>query len=183
MDVLRRAVTGVGGNGQAVITSDGQPPRTAGMTTFPGFWMSEIWAVDGHPALPPDGDPTVTMTKFIPDAGDIRVRIWSFPPATAARLDVDPAAFDKELATLFPGFEDTVDPDNPGMHITDTIDVNIVISGELVLRLDSGEEARFGPGDSIVQLGTQHAWANEQDQPCVVATVMVGARRTPREPR
>lgn len=120
------------------------------------------------------------MTHFVPDAGNIRVRMWSFPPSTKAHLTATPAALEEELATLYPGFDNTQDPHNPGMHVTNTIDVNIVISGELILKLDTGEERRLKQGDSVVQLGTKHAWANDQEIPCVVATVMIGAKKTER---
>ena len=174
---LKRIVTGFDPNGESVITGDGMPPRCAAMTTIPGFWMSEIWAINGAPTLPSTSDLTETMTHFVPDVGDIRVRIWSFPPATKARLTASPEALHAELAALYPGFQNTQDPNDPGMHITDTIDVNIIISGELILKLDSGEESRLGPGDSVVQLGTKHAWANDKSEPCIVATVMIGAGR------
>jgi hypothetical protein len=177
MKSIRRVVTGFDQAGKSIVTSDEMPPRSARMKAIPAFWMSELWAIDGKPVLPPESDFTLTMTNFVPDPGNIRVRIWSFPPDTKARLTASPAKLHKELATLYPGFENTQDPHDPGMHVTDTIDINIIISGELILKLDSGEEKRLCPGDSVVQLGTKHAWANDQAEPCIVATVMIGASR------
>jgi hypothetical protein len=177
MKNIRRVVTGFGKKGESIVSSDGIPPRTAAMQAIPGFWMSELWAIDGKPTLADTSDLTKTMKSFIPDVGNIRIRIWSFPAATKAHLTASAEVLRNELATLYPGFENTGDPDYPGMHITDTIDVNIIISGELILKLDTGEESRLGPGDSVVQLGTKHAWANDNSEPCIVATVMIGASR------
>ena len=43
-----------------------------------------------------------------------------------------------------------VEPDNPGMHTTDTIDFEVVLSGELILELDDGAEKVLRPGDTVV---------------------------------
>jgi hypothetical protein len=39
-----------------------------------------------------------------------------------------------------------LEPDNPGMHTTDTIDFEVVLSGEVVLELDDGAERVLRPG-------------------------------------
>ena len=48
------------------------------------------------------------------------------------------------------------------MHRTNSIDYNILISGELTLILEDGTEKCIkNPGDLIVQKGTMHAWRYE----------------------
>jgi len=71
-----------------------------------------------------------------------------------------------------------LEPDHPGMHTTDTVDYDVVLSGEVWLELDDGAEVHLKPGDCVVQNGTRHAWHNKTDQPCTLAVVLVGARRT-----
>ena len=41
---------------------------------------------------------------------------------------------------MLPGMLDVLEPDDPGMHTTDTIDFEVILSGECVLELDDGEE-------------------------------------------
>ena len=48
---------------------------------------------------------------------------------------------------------------NTAMHHTWTIDYNVVLSGELVLILESGE-VTLKAGDVVVQRNTLHAWRN-----------------------
>jgi len=48
---------------------------------------------------------------------------------------------------------------NTAMHRTWTIDYNVVLSGELVLILESGE-VTLKAGDAVVQRNTLHAWRN-----------------------
>ena len=35
---------------------------------------------------------------------------------------------------------EVLEPENPGMHTTDTVDFDVVISGEVYLELDDGSE-------------------------------------------
>jgi quercetin dioxygenase-like cupin family protein len=64
-----------------------------------------------------------------------------------------------------------------GTHQTDTVDFDVVLSGEVWLELDGGAEVRLGPGDCVIQNGTRHAWHNRANEPCVMAVAMVGATR------
>jgi quercetin dioxygenase-like cupin family protein len=76
-----------------------------------------------------------------------------------------------------PGMLARMEPDNPGMHTTDTIDFEVVVSGEVVLELDDGAERVLRPGDTVVQNGTRHRWANRRAEPAVVAVILLGAHR------
>jgi quercetin dioxygenase-like cupin family protein len=63
------------------------------------------------------------------------------------------------------------------MHRTISLDYAAVISGEIVLKLDSGEEKTVKAGEFIVQRGTNHQWINRTDKVCRVVFVMVGAEK------
>ena len=77
-----------------------------------------------------------------------------------------------------PGAAGHYDPDRPGMHTTQSVDIGVVLDGQLVLELDDGE-VLLGPGDVIVQNGTRHAWRNRSDRNCTMAFVMIGADDSP----
>jgi quercetin dioxygenase-like cupin family protein len=70
-----------------------------------------------------------------------------------------------------------MEPESPGMHTTDTVDFEVVLSGEIVLELDDGAEVVLKPGDTVVQNGTRHAWRNRGDVPAVIAAGLIGAHR------
>jgi quercetin dioxygenase-like cupin family protein len=59
------------------------------------------------------------------------------------------------------------------MHRTETVDVGVVLEGETWLLLDDGSETRMGPGDAVVQRGTNHAWANRSDRPVRMVFVLI----------
>src|SRR5262249_61812239 len=60
------------------------------------------------------------------------------------------------------------------VHKSETVDYGILLSGERVLVLDSGE-LTIKPGDVVVQLGNWHGWANPHAG-SLMAFVMMGAK-------
>ena len=57
---------------------------------------------------------------------------------------------------------------HPYMQRTKTLDICIVLEGEITLVLDT-EEVKLKAGDTVVQRGTNHAWSNRSGRPCVIA--------------
>ncbi|HLM29683.1 MAG TPA: cupin domain-containing protein, partial [Acidimicrobiales bacterium] len=82
-----------------------------------------------------------------------------------------------EVEALLPGLIGHTEPDNPGMHTTITIDFEYVLSGRVVLELDDGATVELGPGDTVVQNGTRHAWRNPFDEPATLVVVLIGATK------
>ena len=63
------------------------------------------------------------------------------------------------------------------MHRTLSQDYIVVLSGEIVLTLDGGEEKTMKAGEFIVQRGVNHSWSNRTEIPCRVMFVMVAAEQ------
>ena len=63
------------------------------------------------------------------------------------------------------------------MHRTLSQDYGAVISGEIVMRLDGGEETTLRAGDFVVGRGVNHEWHNRSDQVCRIVVVMVAAEK------
>jgi quercetin dioxygenase-like cupin family protein len=72
-----------------------------------------------------------------------------------------------------------MEPNNPGMHTSDTIDFGYVISGSIWLELDDGVQKELHAEDTFVQNGTRHAWRNKSSEPCKILVVVIGAHREP----
>ena len=64
---------------------------------------------------------------------------------------------------------------HPGMHRTRSVDYALVMSGEIDMLLDDSE-VHLKAGDTIVQRGTNHAWANRGNAPCIIAFVLIDAK-------
>jgi hypothetical protein len=58
------------------------------------------------------------------------------------------------------------------MHMADTMDLISILSGSVRVLMEDGE-VTLNPGDSVVQRDTLHAWANDSDEPCVVAGILI----------
>ena len=54
------------------------------------------------------------------------------------------------------------------MHRKKSIDYALILSGEITMLLDD-EEVLLKTGDVVVQCGTNHAWSNRSNAPCLVA--------------
>ena len=107
-----------------------------------------------------------------------RFLTFTIGPAGESLLEhIDVEAALAEFDERLPGLADVQEVDDPGMHTTDSVDFDYVVSGEVYLELDDGAEVLLKPGDCVVQNGTRHRWNNRSDQPCTVVVAIVGAQR------
>ena len=60
---------------------------------------------------------------------------------------------------------------HPYMQKTRTLDFALIIEGEVTLMLDL-EEVNLSAGDTVVLRGSNHAWSNRTDKPCLIAMSM-----------
>ena len=63
----------------------------------------------------------------------------------------------------------------PRNHRTDSLDYGILLAGQLDMELDDGVVVHLKPGDVVVQRGTIHNWANNSNEPAVMAFVLIAA--------
>jgi quercetin dioxygenase-like cupin family protein len=62
------------------------------------------------------------------------------------------------------------------LHRTNSIDYGIVLSGRVELELDDGVKTVVGPGDIVVQRGTNHLWRNPSaTEVCRIAFILIQA--------
>ena len=174
MDV-RRIVTGHSPEGKAVFVGD-EAVAPIELDLLPGMEFHRLWGADGTLHFPDDGSPP-SMPSYFPPAGGFRVGFFTVPPSTTradlSTIDVEAAL--NEMERALPGMAAHMEPDEPGMHTTATVDFEVVVSGRCLLELDDGETREIGPGDTVVQNGTRHRWINPFDEPCRLVVVLVGA--------
>ena len=173
---VRRVVTGHTRDGKATIASDMEVDAiTLGFLPEAEFYR--LWGADEAPRFPDDGSPRPAPAYF-PPVGGFRFGLFTVPPESVAQpedLDIQSAL--AEIEEKLPGLAAYMEPDHPGMHTTDTIDFEYVVSGEVWLELDDGKEVHLRAGDTVVQNGTRHAWRNKRSVPCRMVVCMIGAHR------
>lgn len=169
---IRRVVTGHDAHGRSIFVSDGPSPHVLTIPGRPDFGLTNLWVTDEAPASNVgNADAAARPVVLEPPRSGAIFRVVEFPP------DGAPGGFDRKAAFTAMGAHHAMDPDasrHPGMHKTDTVDFALVLSGEIYALMDDGETLLHA-GDTLVQRGTNHAWSNRSDQPCLVAFILVSA--------
>jgi quercetin dioxygenase-like cupin family protein len=136
------------------------PPR--------GNRLAVLWGRDGVADLTePVG--TELPAGFLPGPGGWRASLLTFEPDNSPPLAEGTGVVLPDLAVHM------AKGGGRGMHATPTVDVVLIVSGELWIELDDGTEVRLVVGDTLVQNGTLHGWRNKTSEPATVALFMVGA--------
>jgi mannose-6-phosphate isomerase-like protein (cupin superfamily) len=169
-------VTGQNESGKSVIISN-TPIEPVRLALLPGYEFHRIWGSDSIPELPSDGTAPLQPRYFPPKSG-FRFGFFIIPPDTTTSVDqIGTASALEEIQQKLPGMIDVLEPDHPGMHTTDTVDFDVIVSGEVYLELDDGAEVLLKAGECVIQNGTRHAWHNRSSEKCVIAVAIVGAER------
>ena len=175
MDV-RRVVTGHDDGGKAIFVSDEQVAPIV-PTLLPGNEFHRLWGGDVTPHFPDDGARPADGAYF-PPVGGFRFGFFTIPPdgGAGAPPDLDFEAAMAEFEEKLPGLAGHMEPSDPGMHTTATIDFEVVVQGTVMLELDDGARVTLGVGDTVVQNGTRHRWSNAGTEPAVLAVFICGAQ-------
>ena len=173
MSTCRRVVTGHRADGKSIIASDGE---VAGIEVpgLPGATLTTLWGADETLTYPDEGGEPRHHDWF-PPVGGFRFASFVLSPDSTPPAGTDPEAAAAETERLFPGLLATMQPDDPGMHRSATVDTLYIVSGRCVLELDDSSKTELGAGDVIVQSGTMHRWHNPWDEPCHVIAFLAGA--------
>ena len=173
---IRRVVTGHSADGKAVVASD-VDVEAIQVELLPGLEIHRVWGVDAPPTYPDDGSPSECPTYF-PPVGGFRFLHTILPPDAEYQPKIeDQEAAAAEMDAKLPGVLSIMEPDDPGMHTTDTVDVLYVVSGRAILELDNGVEVELRAGDTAVQNGTRHRWHNRSGEPAHIIFAVMGAHR------
>lgn len=174
-----RRIIATSRNGRSIVAEDATAPSNA-FTSVPGFNPAVIWGTAPSASIPWDGtDLAATAPTVMPEIGGTRLFVVTFPPdSIMAEPSFDPVAAGAEYMQRLPGLAELFEPENPGMHTSDTIDYDIVLDGEISVEFDDGAKVNLSKGDILVQYGTRHAWRNEGSEPATMIFVLIGATRT-----
>jgi ketosteroid isomerase-like protein len=116
----------------------------------------------------------------MPHPGGVNFVVAQFPPEAEYRA-MSPA--EQKAARNVDDFLEHGDLSQDdvmvGMHVTDTIDYDIILSGQLTLILDDGEHV-LTPGDAVIMRGDRHAWRNDGDEPALMAAATVSTEPSAR---
>jgi hypothetical protein len=173
---IRCVITGQDTSGKSIFTSTALVAPVT-LALLPGFEFHRLWGSESGVHLPSTGT-VPPHSGYFPPKNGFRFGFFTIPPNVESELaPADLAAAFGELRDKLPGMAEVLEPEHPGMHTTDTVDFDVVVSGEVYLELDDGAEMLLKAGDCVVQNGTRHAWRNRSAANCVIAFALVGAER------
>ncbi len=171
---MKRVVTGHDEAGRSVFRSVGEFESTVVTPVVDWF---EAWSTYRDDEIPIDASDESSRDRYserhpvFPRTGESCFRILDFHPM---EFPPDPEEL-AGLASSLPGLVEHMEPEDFGMHTTDSVDYGVILSGAITLELDDGRTERLEAGDVFVQNGTRHAW--RVDEPCRMAVVLTGIPR------
>jgi quercetin dioxygenase-like cupin family protein len=101
-------------------------------------------------------------------------------PAPVTATEPEPIDADEPMGPPQAGTRVRIVDMPPGarspMHRTESVDYGVVLAGEITLVLDDGSATTVGPGELVVQRGTDHAWENRSSAVTRILFVLVAGR-------
>jgi hypothetical protein len=173
---LNRFVVGPDAEGRSAVLQHG----LTNVQSREGFyWRATLWATEETPVDNSiDGDRSQTEglgASREPFPNGMICRALEIPPD-----DTDEDEHRRVLADLNEEVHQKHRPSqtdlarHPSMHRTDTLDCLTCVRGEIFLVTDT-DETLMRPGDTVIIRGTNHAWSNRSNAPCLLVGTMTDA--------
>jgi quercetin dioxygenase-like cupin family protein len=160
---VRRVVTGFDAQGRSVVCSDDTARVELHFDHLPGFEITRLWCTEQTPPDIDGEDLTVQPWELQPPDAGLNWQIIERPPeATDTPTTQQRDAGGKPLM-------------GTGQHATDTLDLILILSGEVWLTVGD-DEVHLRAGDTVVQRATDHRWRNRGSVPCVMLALMLSTR-------
>lgn len=176
LNPVRRVVTGHDAEQRSIISSDGAP-TVIPFKAVPGTMFYELWNTNEMPVRIDNApDPTHRPLQLQPTRHGSIIRIVDIPPDS-----IQNAVSTEEIAAGFAAMgaghavEGQHNAKHKVMHRTQSIDYGIVLAGEIWLLVDEGE-VKLGPGDIVIQRGTNHAWSNRTEEMARIAFILLDGK-------
>lgn len=147
----RRLVTDTGPDGRSRALGFGPPPSVFRPAGSGGVTLSELWQTGGPLLRAEQGGDPPGAWSLEPRGGGIAFRMVELPAGD--------------------------DPGEAGWHTTATIDLDLIVSGQVELSLPELPPVVLGPGDVVVQRATHHRWRPLGPEPLRMAALMFALPR------
>ena len=165
----------------AFLAADGAVPHAVFVEHGPGIAQIELWQTLG-PVVDAGqgGDDAHGDFSLDPIGGGASWRLVTLPAAGVldgrTLDDTARAAMGEEIRRRLPGLltSGEHDPDRPGRHRTDTLDLLQVVSGPACGSCSTPPRSSWGRATASVQRGTWHTWENRGPDPSPGASCRSG---------
>jgi hypothetical protein len=170
----RRVVTGHDSQGRSIFVSDSPTPHIFQRNPGSAIVM-ELWETRTTPADNRGNEDAIARGFRLPPPRNGSVfRIIEYPPDQERLQALAAERAGPDDGSGWIAAADMGNPRHLGFHKTASVDYAIVLAGEIYALMDEGE-VLLKAGDVLIQRGTNHAWSNRTDMPCLVAFVLIDA--------
>jgi hypothetical protein len=165
---VRRVVHGTAPDGTSTVLEDDNAPLRL---ETPAFTIVDLWRFNGLPTEVSADDGLPEEIELTPPPGSAVFRMTSIAPDE----EWSGRSYDESLEVIGHTDDAAEEALSDEHHKTNTVDVVVVISGEVYCVTDT-HETLLKQGDVVVQTGNAHAWSNRSDEVCKVAFIMATGR-------
>lgn len=163
MQKFKRIVTAIDEQGKSIIIDETAPDPSYKPEDAPGLSVIQLWSTQASPVDIFEENDLSKPFAHIQQPGFTQFVILTVPPL-------------KDLLDHLKSIGKPVkDPKKFRLHRTNSIDYAVILSGEVTLRVGD-KEVLLKVGDCVVQRGTEHAWHNHSNAPCIIAAVGMTAK-------
>lgn len=164
LNPTRRVITGIENN-ESTIIEDKPVDAITPYPDFPSFQLQNLFYTETNPQ-------SIDMRHNDSDY-DINI-----PPGAMRFMKLRMPTQKERIAEMTAaGMELPEDWHQFNMHATNTADYIYILSGHITHVV--GEQSfELNPGDFLTQLGSEHTWINDYDEPCYLLCIMCGTNDT-----
>jgi len=162
--------------GKSSLVSDTPSPDVRSDPARPGFALHRMWVVDSCPAKIVYETLHLPHVLVPPARGSV-LNVFTLPPDASWTGKVGQREVEAYFKSVGAAGASTwaAGAAHPYMQKTCTLDLCVVLEGELTLVLDTREVA-VKQGEFAIIRGSNHAWSNRSGKPAVVAIACHDAR-------
>jgi quercetin dioxygenase-like cupin family protein len=178
---LRRIVTANDANGKSYFAEDTTAPVRPANPLNPGAVKYDVWATSRLPAPVDEPDQFFNQRGICPPEGATVMHVLDMPPeptdpeALKAYVAMRHEDISKRPPMAGVRYHHGEGSGAYGMHETESIDYAIVLEGEIIAVLDSGERV-MRQGDIMIQRGTSHSWVNRSGRMARMAFIIASGK-------
>ncbi|MEM9014376.1 MAG: cupin domain-containing protein [Pseudomonadota bacterium] len=171
-DALRRIVTH-DENGRSRILIDG---AAAKLFAVEETGLAEIWSagLSADKILDASDQLSIEDVRLEPAPGAVKVRWFTVAPEADGRTREEKESQAAMAFSAIGAEHCRIDTEkHPAMHKTDSLDVIVLVRGEVELVLDDAGATALKPGDVVIQRATNHAWVNKTAETALLVAILM----------
>ena len=160
METTRRVTTGIDAHGTSKVIADEQVPTQVPYPVWQSFQLQDLFYTQNQQS---------TATRHVDKPYQLALaqgamRITKIRMPTKAEMTAELQKANLPVPQDWAAFN---------LHKTASVDYIYVLSGSIT-GVVANQQFKLNTGDFLAQVGPEHTWINDSDEPCYVLCIMIG---------